>query len=344
VEPLTKEQNLIPFFLGSEPMKSRLFSRILVALGLTATLCAAPLESSACCLWPRSNTTYYAPAVVAPGCNTCNYAPTCNTCNYVPQTAYRSVFSSVPVTSYRPVVSTDPCTGCATTVMRPVTTYQMMPRMVPYTSYRPVAAYYAPAYTPGCATGACGLGGCATGACGASAPVATTYYQPSYSAAAAYSAAPAYSPAPGCSTCNGGSAGSTFAPAAPTTAAPSLPTQSTFTPQPDASSSTAPVPAFRPNTAADATPVVRPIPDLNGPGAPRNSNTIVPRTPDPSDRNTARPREDRLTVQPRQEYLTARPIQNSYSVQRASLVVPVAANQSPESDEVEEGNWRPASR
>ena len=296
-------------------MKSRLTHRVLVALGMSVGLCALPGDSQACCLFGRSNTTYYAPYVaaypVAPACNTCNYAPApvCNTCNYVPQVSYRSVFTSVPVTAYRPVTMTNPCTGCPTTVMQPVTTYRMQPSIVPVTSYMPVqtCGYAAPA----CATGACGV---------AAAPIASSYYTP---------VAPA---APACSTCNGG--GATYTPAAPSTlgpatSVPSIP-QGVAVPQPDASSSITAPRTFRPDTSLPGTsPLVRPIPDTSAPSETRNSNTFVPRGNDLPDRQTARPREDRLT---------ARPIQD-WSVRPASLTTPAVAEST-----TEEGNWHAAGR
>ena len=307
-------------------MKSRLITRVLVALGMSTALCAAPAESRACCLFGRSQTAYYAPAPyvaalpVAPACNTCNYAPpacstcnyaapACNTCNYVPQVSYRSVFTSVPVTAYRPITTVNQCTGCPTTVVQPVTAYRMQPSLVPVTTYRPVAVSYAPA----CPTGACG------GA--VAAPIASTYYAP---------AAPA---APACSTCNGGGA---YVPSAPSTlgtqgtVVPSLP-QNTPVPMADPTSSNGVPSTFRPSTALAPAPLNRPIPDPNGASGTRNSNTIVPPTTDPQDRQTARPRQDRLT---------ARPIQSEWNYQPASLRVTMPTTDAP----VEQVNWHAAGR
>ncbi len=292
-------------------MKSRLIRRVLVALGMSVTLCAAAAESRACCLFGRGNTTYYAPAAVMPACNTCNYAP---------QVTYRSVFTSVPVTTYRPITTVNPCTGCPTTVVQPVTTYRMQPSLVPVTTYRPVAAC---CYAPSCPTGGCGAPACATGACGSAAPIASSYYAPSY---------PVVQASPGCSTCTGGAGANTYVPSAPATlgapgtVVPSLP-QNTPVPLPDSSSSISTPPTYRPNTAADTQPVVRPIPDNGGA---RNSNTIVPRMTDPQDRQTARPREDRMT---------ARPIINNWTYQPASLRVALPADAP-----AEEGNWHAAGR
>ncbi len=103
-------------------------------------------------------------ALAAPGCTTC-YRPVCNTCvshtvRYVPQTCYRTVVQRVPVTTYRPHTSCDPCTGCATTCMRPVTTYVQQCRRVPYTTYRAVVHQAASCCPTGCATRSCGSGDC----------------------------------------------------------------------------------------------------------------------------------------------------------------------------------------
>ena len=293
-------------------MKSRLVRRFLVALGMSIALCATPAESQACCLFGRSNTTYYQPYVAAypaaPACNTCNYAApsACNTCNYAPQVSYRSVFTSVPVTTYRPITMVNPCTGCPSTVVQPVTTYRMQPSLVPVTTYRPVAAYYAPA----CPTGACG------GA--VAAPVASTYY------------APAVPATPGCSTCNGGSGYAPTSLGSPGTGVPSLP-QGTPVPMADPSSSINTPSTFRPSTAAGTVPMARPIPDLNGASGARNSNTVVPPLTAPQDRQTARPREDRVT---------ARPIQSNWSYQPATLRVALPTTEAP----VEQVNWHAAQR
>ncbi len=285
-------------------MKSRLVRRVLVALGIMVTLGAAAAESRACCLFRKSTTAYYAPVVAAPACNTCNY---------VPQVTYRSVFTSVPVTTYRPITTVNPCTGCPQTMVQPVTTYRMQPSLVPVTTYRPVAACYAPA----CPTGACGAPACATGACGAAAPVASTYYAP------AYSAAPA---APACSSCTGAA---TYAPpAAPSTGVPSL-SPLTPVPQPGYSSSLGTPTTFGPTTSADTAPLNRPIPDPNAAGRTTPSNTVVPPSSLPSDRQTARPREDRFT---------ARPIQSNW-YQPASLKVALPAE-----GKVEQVNWHAADR
>ncbi len=282
-------------------MKSRLVHRVLVALGMSITMCATPAVSRACCLFgPKATTTYYAPACAAPACNTCNYAP---------QVSYRSVFTSVPVTTYRPITTINPCTGCPTTVVQPVTTYRMQPSLVPVTTYRPVSpCCYAPS--------------CPTGACGAAAPIASTYYAPSY---------PAVQASPGCSSCT---SGATYAPSAGQslgtsgTIVPSLP-QNTPVPQPDTSSSLGTPSTFRPSTAAGVTPLNRPIPDPNGASGPRNSNTIVPPMTEPTDRQTARPRQDRMT---------ARPIQSDW-YQPASLRVTL-----PTEAGVEQVNWHAAGR
>ncbi len=86
-----------------------------------------------------ATTTYYAPY-------TASYAPAgCGqTVNYVAQTSYRTVYVNAPVTTLRPMPAVDGCTGCPTTVMRPVVSYVPQARLVPYTSYRPVVTAAAP--------------------------------------------------------------------------------------------------------------------------------------------------------------------------------------------------------
>ena len=125
-------------------------------------------------------TTYYAPY-------TASYAPAgCGqTVNYVAQTSYRTVYVNAPVTTLRPMPAVDGCTGCPTTVMRPVVTYVPQARLVPYTSFRPVVT----------AAAAC---------CGAVTTAA--YLAP---AAPVYAAAPVAAPAP----CCGGGAPAMAAPA-----------------------------------------------------------------------------------------------------------------------------------
>jgi hypothetical protein len=140
-----------------------------------------------------ATTTYYAPY-------TASFAPAgCGqTVNYVAQTSYRTVYVNAPVTTLRPMPAVDGCTGCPTTVMRPVVTYVPQARLVPYTSYRPVVTAAAPC-------------------CGAATTAA--YYAP---AAPVYAAAPvAVAPAP----CCGGGAPAMAAPAplgVPGSAVPSL--------------------------------------------------------------------------------------------------------------------------
>lgn len=60
------------------------------------------------------------------------------TVRYVPQTSYRAYTVNVPVTTYQCYRVCDPCTGCLTTVRRPVTTYVRQVRYRPVTTYRAV--------------------------------------------------------------------------------------------------------------------------------------------------------------------------------------------------------------
>ncbi|HEY2893053.1 MAG TPA: hypothetical protein VGJ16_02525 [Pirellulales bacterium] len=124
------------------------------------------------CFGPAPATTFYAPY-------TASYAPTgCGqTVSYMPQTAYRTVYVNAPVMGYQPVTSANPCTGCATTVMRPVVSYVTQAQLVPYTTYRPVVTQ------------------AATPCCGA-APVMTSYAPAAPAVPAIMAPAPA--PAPCC--------------------------------------------------------------------------------------------------------------------------------------------------
>ena len=154
-------------------------------------------------------------------CNPCGQQLVCN---YVPQTCYKTQTVAVPVTTMRPVCGTDPCTGCRTTVMRPVVTYQQQVQYVPYSSYRlqysvaqpacPTAttSYYAPAPSSGI---------------GVAAPAVAA---PVYTTPAATFAAPSLGS--GCSSCNGGvAATSYYAPSAVAPAA-SYPVTTNYAPAP----------------------------------------------------------------------------------------------------------------
>jgi len=123
-------------------------------------------------------------------CNPCGQQLVCN---YVPQTCYRTQTVSVPVQTMRPVCGTDPCTGCRTTVMRPVTTYQQQVQYVPYSSYR---LQYSIAQ-PACPTATTSYYAPSVPSSGIVTAPATTYATP----------APTYAaPASGCSSCNSGAA------------------------------------------------------------------------------------------------------------------------------------------
>ncbi len=75
-------------------MKSRLVRHVLVALGLSVSCAPRSAESRACCLFGRSNTTYYAPAARHAGCpcNTCNYA----TAGGLPQRVHQRAGDHLP--------------------------------------------------------------------------------------------------------------------------------------------------------------------------------------------------------------------------------------------------------
>lgn len=225
---------------------------VAVASGLALALCFAPAEGRADLLYGWFGPTYttYRP-IFGSACNTCQpqtacYAP--QTCNYVPQTCYRTVTVNVPVTTYQPVATCDPCSGCATTCLRPVTTFVAQCRQVPYLSFRPLFGFGCrPACAPVCATGGCatggcgtvayGAGGCATGACGV-----TASYAPAAMAPAA----------PGCCA-PAATATTTFMPA-PGAASLALPQSSTVLPP----ATTGP-PVSQPHEAAQQPPL-QPIP------------------------------------------------------------------------------------
>ena len=173
--------------------------------------------------------------------------------------------------------------------MQPVTTYRMQPSLVPVTTYRPVAAY---AYMPACPTGVLrgprGLRRLCDGACGAAAPIASTYYAPSY---------PVVQASPGCSSCN--AAARTLRPLRSRPARPPRRCRACRRTRRFRSRILRARWALRRRSARPRLPTrppaLRPIPDT----APaRGSNTIVPPASDTQDRQTARPREDRMTARP----------------------------------------------
>ena len=234
-----------------------------------------------------ATTTYYAPY-------TASYAPAgCGqTVNYMAQTSYRTVYVNAPVMTYRPMPGVDGCTGCPTTVMRPVVSYVPQARLVPYTSYRPVVTAAAPC-------------------CGAVATAA--YYTP---AAPAYAIAPAYAPAP----CCGGGAPAMAAPAplgAPGSAVPSLaptlnypgPAPLTTSPPPGATAypggtpyvappyAAPPAGALPQSTTAAPQGTLQPTPDPNVPAQEPSQNKTFDK---PSESNKPAP-ESRLLLPPAAE-------------------------------------------
>jgi hypothetical protein len=247
-------------------------------IALTVLSLSASNARAACCgLWnswfapaPAPVTTYYAPF-------TASYAPAGygQTVNYMPQTCYRTVYVNAPVVAYRPMSACDPCTGCATTVMRPVVSYVTQARLVPYTTYRPVVAA-----APAC---------CGAVTAAYAAPIAVT--------------APVAAPAPCC--------GASPAPAlppmgAPGTTVPSLAPTLNYPPV-QAPPPAAPYP--RPATAPPAG-ILQPITPPAGalqPSPDPNPKTDVPppgKTFDnPQESNKPAP-ESRLLLPPRSETLS----------------------------------------
>jgi hypothetical protein len=249
------------------PRKRRSFAAVLAGLAVAAL----PAQSQACwlfdCFGHHNRTTFYAPAVAAPACNTC--VP--QTVSYVPQTAYRPLVTTTPVTALRPVTATDPCTGCATTVMHPTTSYMQRTVMMPYTTYRPVTrtSLFAPAVAaPVIAAPACPTGACAPAA-------STTYYQPAVSAPVI--AQPGY--------CAANATQATVAPMASAVTAPAL---GTATPAYGAM----PGPAPRTFNNASESPSdrnepLKPIPDVKENGV-KSDATSLPRLTDPLNRTTSK--------------------------------------------------------
>lgn len=177
-------------------LKYRRTARVAVTLVAAASL-LVPADAQAFfgCFQKRQNA-----AASLYGGTVCNPCGQQLVCNYVPQTCYRTQTVAVPVTTMRPVCGADPCTGCPTTVMRPVVTYQQQVQYVPYQSYR---LQYSVAQ-PACPT------------------ATTSYYAPTLSsgvaAPAATYAAPTTTfaaPTTGCSSCNSGVAATSYY--APTT-------------------------------------------------------------------------------------------------------------------------------
>lgn len=297
--------------------------KVRVALVALAVLSLSSSSAQACDLWHRwfgaPTTTFYAPY-------TASYAPAgCGqTVNYMPQTCYRTVYVNAPVVSYRPVSSCDPCTGCATTVMRPVVSYAMQARLVPYTTYRPVITA-APA-------AAC---------CGAVTP-ATSYYVPAYAAptaiSATYAAPVAAAPAPGCCGTSAapalvpnGTPGATVPSLAPSlnyppaTAAPPSASAYPLSPTPPAAtyppSTTPPAATAAPNGGATPPPAAAPqnktfenTPEQNKP-APESRLLLPPRTEPSSTGGIPRGLDPEV-----QDRVTAIPLHPTWSIRTASAI------------------------
>ncbi len=262
---------------------------------VSASLALLPGQTQACwltncfkCCKPKP-TTYCAPA-----CDPCPQQV-----NYVPQTCYRTVTQCVPCTTMKPECSIDPCTGCPTTVMRPVTTMVQRTVQVPYTTFRPVVTPVSMPASP-----------CATGACGG----ATNYYTPS--SAAMPVGLPVGMNQPGCTNCAQGATYaapaatySTPAPAAtygapaaaPSYTTPTYTTPGSTMPAPSLSSppmgsptpaapSIAPMSTYQNGTLAPpATNTLRPVPDVQQYSDPKVNSSSAPRLLDPNNRTTARP-------------------------------------------------------
>ncbi len=187
---LRVQYNLQQRFVVPSQWKQNMTTRITTLLAIVVGLFASQACSSTaqaelfglfghhrrCC--SPATTTYrpvfaYRPAVAYRPAATC--CPT--TAQYVPQTSYRMQVVNVPVTSYRPIVTANPCTGCATTTLRPVTGYVSQVQYAPVTTYRPACNSCGVSSCGGhCAASPCSS--CGTncgGACGVAAfsPIAT---------------------------------------------------------------------------------------------------------------------------------------------------------------------------
>ncbi len=230
---------------------------------------AAPVQSQACCLFGHCHrqTTFFAPQVAAPVCNTC--VP--QTVHFAPQVAYRPLMTTTPVMAFRPVTSANPC--CPTTVMQPTTAFMQRTTMMPYTSFRPVVqtSQFAPApmiAQPACPSGACGA--------------TTTYYQPA--APVMSTPAPALT-TPGCCGATSTHAPATFAPAVSSyrPAAGTLSNAPQFVPS-NPAARTASIPA---EPAVETTRTLKPIPDLDR--EPALKNNAAPLLWDPQNKTTSMP-------------------------------------------------------
>ncbi len=339
----------------------------LVALGLLV-LPATP--SMAFCHWfgrcakPAPTTTFYAPVVAAPVVQ----QPT--VVNYVPQTAYRSVVVNRPVVTMVPQAACGPCGQ--TTVMRPVTTMVAQQQLVPYTTCRPVVMAspvtvgYAPVAAPIASVApapmlSAPMAAPASPCCGSGnatpqpslsgyapqpmAPLAGTY-------AADSALATPLSPTPY-------PAGSVNPSGAPGTTLNSL----TPTPSPSLSSA-APVAPATPAAPAYTPPASQPpqtfAPNGNGqygngsqgteqhstpngglyspPSNEPQSRMLLPPAGSNTPSNSTGTRLQGPDPETNGDRITAIPLRSNYSVRQASLVVPAAHGEKPQSDD----GWRPA--
>jgi hypothetical protein len=206
-------------------------------------------------------TTYagYAPYTAA-------YAPACGqTVSYMPQTSYRTVYVNAPVVAYQPVSACNPCTGCPTTVMRPVVSYVTQARLVPYTTYRPVVAA-----APACCGAAPAVAAYAPSCCGRAPVVAA--YTPAVVPATAY-APVAAAPAPCCGAAAAVPSVTTSAPGAVGAAVPSLVQPPSY----PAGAGGAPPSTFSsPQSSANPPSLYPPATAYPAPGTYQNSTTPAP--------------------------------------------------------------------
>ena len=276
-----------------------------------------------------ATTTYYSPAIAQTAC----LQPACGqVVNYMPQTCYRTVYVNAPVVAYRPVTACDPCTGCPTTVMRPVTSFATQARLVPYTTYRPVVtAGYAPV-VPACAT-------CA--------PAAVPMARPAYYAPSVPMAPPVAPAAPACCGASAATAPTlNYAPAGvPGSTVPSLAPSAAYS-NPGAVG--APgygsfTPSYPPQSAPPTTAPSTPVPSTDDS---QNNNTFQqpapPSTPEPQSRmltpipgsNSNTSGTPRFLDSEDQDRSTSLPVRQTLAARQVSVAKPV--------QQLDDNGWRAA--
>ncbi len=300
---------------------------------------ASPAQAQYGGWWNRwfgtsATTTYYSPAIaqpalIQPGCG----QPACGqVVNYMPQTCYRTVYVNAPVVAYRPVTACDPCTGCPTTVMRPVTSFATQARLVPYMTYRPVVtAGYAPV-VPACAT-------CA--------PAAAPMARPAYYAPSVPMAAPVTPTAPACCGASAATAPTlNYAPTgAPGATVSSLAPTGAYYQAPGAVGAQ-PYGAFTPNLPPQGAPPIT-APSSTTPSTDDSQNRTfqepaLPSAPEPQSRmltpipgtNSNTSGAPRFLDSEDQDRSTALPVRQALAARQVSVAMPIK--------QLDDSGWRAA--